>query len=54
MNLGDYCPRGRELYAEYMVWHERHAYAWVVKQRIIAYQKFLEHVIRECAICKEE
>lgn len=54
MNTADYCPEGREKYAEFMKWKD---YAtrnpWISVERVEkeAYRLFREHVDK-CDICK--
>ena len=56
MNTADLCPRGRELYAEWMAWHRQAnslpTFIKVVEQKSRAYQAYRQHV-DECDYCKE-
>ena len=52
MNTADLCPRGRELYAEWMAWKER-KFAQTAMQEYYAYRAYQEH-IGECPFCKQE
>ena len=56
MNTTDYCPRGRELYAEYRIWwnnREWHPTKKVEQQTIRSWQKYRQHV-DECELCEKE
>jgi hypothetical protein len=59
MNLTDLCPRGRELYAEYLSWRKRRE-MWTHSFQPIAfevcdelYRDYQQH-LRECELCGEE
>ena len=56
MNTADYCPRGRELYAEWMAWLNA-SYRCVgnllINPRLSTYRAYRQHVDNECDMCAE-
>ena len=56
MNTADYCPRGQELYMEWIAWKEcipSSMRQWLKLKEIAAYQRYRQHV-DECDICKQK
>ena len=56
MNPHDYCPRGRELFAEYRKWEEQWERGKILQIRfqvVVAWQKFRDH-LENCEICNKE
>jgi hypothetical protein len=56
MNIPDYCPRARELYAEYEIWRARFAHGLIPLHQgesARAYRAWQEH-LEDCELCEKD